>query len=291
MPGFRFAMKVKLVSCAVPPVGLGCLLPCDIHGTWQSQRILISDADELRSRRNKPRDAAIACDIQQTRNAEVDPMQIMRAGLDEPVEIGKAAQLRQCRYPHIYCRQPVAERRSHRDAEAADPAGVHIRTGAKPVECGGKLAQHLARKAPAMPKRGLCACAFAFRGPLAEAWEVNAQHNVAQSHECRAGRFLQGRAAMDQFRCSDGIVVSMCMNVQDRWPATGRYKGFGEQASDHLALGRLEAYCLKDAVRFAACGSFYLGEGMAADLEKPGQPLRERLVRNCGQGRAGHGPP
>ena len=129
------------------------------------QRVGVAEADELRPRRDQPRDRPVRRDAEQPRHRQVMPVPVVRPARDERREIGEAAQMRDRRHPRFDRRQPVAERRAHRQAEDADPRRVGPRIGRQPVERRRKLAQHLPGQRPAPPERRLRRRALRHRSP------------------------------------------------------------------------------------------------------------------------------
>lgn len=111
MAAFGLPVNDEPVTGAGPLIGAPRLRKCAIDGC-RRQRVLVADADELRPRRDPPGDLAIGGEVQQFGYREIDAVQVVRAGVDEACEIGKAAQMRYAGDAWLDRRQPVAQRRA-----------------------------------------------------------------------------------------------------------------------------------------------------------------------------------
>ena len=174
-------------------------------------------------------------------------MQIVRSGLDQPVEIGKTAQMRYAGDARIDGGQPVAERSAHRDPERPDAERVDVGPRGKPAERRREFAKHLARQRAAAPQPGLGQRALARARPSSEARQVYGEGHEAGTGQNGTERALQCWPAVEQFAGADVVAVAVGMNVQDRRKRTIRFRP-SEDAPDRFSRLRLECEPFTDMV-------------------------------------------
>ena len=144
-------------------------------------------------------------DAQQPRDGQIDAVQVVRAGLDQLVEIGVAAQMRDAGDARLDRGQPIAQRRAHRDAEGADPVGASTSSrAASQSKRRMLLAQHLAGQRPAVPQRAPWrARSSPGAARAAEGRHLDHQGDETQPGQDRAERTRSAavRAAVRRRRC------------------------------------------------------------------------------------------